>query len=201
MPEKGFATAEDFRRLRAEELARAIEAGEVHKVTLPSGLDAQLRHPGAAGSELFSLLNRRMWEAVEAEREKNRSLAVAEQKVDAVIAYSDFLNRQLSRVFVRPGWGVAHDEIGLGDIGQPDLKYIFRWLEARCLRMPMAALTTSLLFLEDPEALQQYAWLARESHCRPSQLLELRGAPALRFDRACAQATCSDASGENVIEW
>jgi hypothetical protein len=68
--------------------------------------------------------------------------------------------------------------------------------------MPMAALTISVLFLDDPEALRDLAWTARRSHCRPSALLDLHGMPAYQIDRAAAVASEPEAaSGENVIEW
>jgi hypothetical protein len=54
------------------------------------------------------------------------------------------------------------------------------------------------------ESLLELAQAAETLHCRPSSLLDLTGAPALRVDLACANALWKWRSGEEepqLIEW
>jgi len=61
-------------------------------------------------------------------------------------------------------------------------------------------------FLEDKERLLYLAEVAKRSHCRPSELLELTGMPAYLLDCTAAEALAARDRGElakeeNVIEW
>ena len=61
-------------------------------------------------------------------------------------------------------------------------------------------------FLEDKERLLYLAEVAKRSHCRPSELLELTGMPAYLLDCTAAETLAARDHGEletqeNVIEW
>lgn len=116
MSENGIAKAEDFKI--------AVERASVERVVLPaSGLAVLLCRPpifaalrmGREGTELQNRIT-------EAKPE--------EIKPEDIMAFSDWLNATLARLFVQPRFSGAPkpDEIGLGDILVDDLKYIFRWL-------------------------------------------------------------------------
>ncbi len=116
MSENGIAKAEDFKI--------AVERASVERVVLPaSGLAVLLCRPpifaalrmGREGTELQNRIT-------EAKPEEIKS--------EDIMAFSDWLNATLTRLFVQPRFSGAPkpDEIGLGDILVDDLKYIFRWL-------------------------------------------------------------------------
>ena len=70
----------------------------------------------------------------------------------------------------------------------------------------ITALTTSADFLADRERLLYLAEVARRSHCRPSELLELTGMPAYLLDCTTAETVAErerneSSAQENVIEW
>ena len=65
---------------------------------------------------------------------------------------------------------------------------------------------TSADFLDDKERLLYVAEVAKRSHCRPSQLLELTGMPAYLLDCTAAETVAAHErreleTQENVIEW
>ena len=67
-------------------------------------------------------------------------------------------------------------------------------------------LKTSADFLEDKERLLYLAEVAKHSHCRPSELLELTGMPAYLLDCTAAEMLAARDHGElekdeNVIDW
>jgi hypothetical protein len=116
MGTNGIAKAEDFKI--------AVERASVERVVLPvSGLAVLLCRPpifaalrmGREGTELQNRIT-------EAKPE--------EIKPEDIMAFSDWLNATLARLFVQPRFSGAPnpDEIGLGEILVDDLKYIFRWL-------------------------------------------------------------------------
>jgi len=116
MGTNGIAKAEDFKI--------AVERASVERVVLPvSGLAVLLCRPpifaalrmGREGTELQNRIT-------EAKPEEIKS--------EDIMAFSDWLNATLTRLFVQPRFSDAPkpDEIGLGDILVDDLKYIFRWL-------------------------------------------------------------------------
>ena len=74
------------------------------------------------------------------------------------------------------------------------------------MAMPRRRLKTSVAFLLDRERLLYLAEVARRTHCRPSQLLELTGMPAYLLDCTAAEALAVRERSEveeqeNVIEW
>jgi hypothetical protein len=65
---------------------------------------------------------------------------------------------------------------------------------------------TSADFLEDKERLLYLAEVAKRSHCRPSELMELTGMPAYLLDCTAAEALAAREHGEletqeNLLEW
>jgi hypothetical protein len=61
-------------------------------------------------------------------------------------------------------------------------------------------------FLEDKERLLYLAEVAKRSHCRPSELLEITGMPAYLLDCTAAETLAARDYGqldkdENVLEW
>ena len=71
---------------------------------------------------------------------------------------------------------------------------------------PAPVLKTSADFLVDKERVLYVAEVAKRTHCRPSQLLELTGMPAYLLDCSAAEALAARdrrecEEQENVIEW
>jgi hypothetical protein len=67
-------------------------------------------------------------------------------------------------------------------------------------------LKTSADFLLDKERLLYLAEVAKRSHCRPSELLELTGTPAYLLDCTTAEAVAAHERNaaekeEGVVEW
>jgi hypothetical protein len=140
MSERVFATAEDFMRAMREALEDEMRQGKPETIPLPSkGLIVSLRHPGPVGAQTFLRLHDQVWSAFKEEKNQNETLAPAERKFDASMAYQDFLDRVFSAIFVRPSYGSRPGEIGLRDILLPDLAFIFRWLGGEIVSRPDGA--------------------------------------------------------------
>jgi hypothetical protein len=74
------------------------------------------------------------------------------------------------------------------------------------MAMPHRRLKTSVGFLLDKERILYIAEVAKRSHCRASELLELTGMPAYLLDCTAAEILAARDHGEldtqeNVIEW
>ena len=89
--------------------------------------------------------------------------------------------------------------LGAGDWGLGKIPVPSTW-------HPAPVLKTSADFLEDKERLLYLAEVAKRSHCRPSELLELSGMPAYLLDCTAAENLAAreheeSEKEENVVEW
>lgn len=108
---------------KPQDFRRAVERVNVEQVELPSGLSVRLCRPpvfaalemGRAGTQLQA---------------KVTDARPDEVKAEDVEAFTSWLTRTLTHLFVEPRFSAApeSEEIGLADILMEDLKFIFRWL-------------------------------------------------------------------------
>ena len=116
MPDNGIARSEDFKR--------ALERTNLERVVLPaSGLPVLLCRPPVFAALSMGRVGTQLQARVTDAKPE-------EVKTADIEAFTQWLTKTLTRLFVQPRFAAAPeaDEIGLDDILIEDLKFIFCWL-------------------------------------------------------------------------
>ena len=132
-------TAAEYAQMQRVDAFQRLEGGAVVTFPLPSGARVRLRQPSTTAAFLLLRLHNNCYVAFGEERDQNKSLPDTEKAYAAAIAYIDFKDSMLAKIFVEPSYGSKPGQIS--DLITSDFGMILRWLGGEVQLEPDGTLT------------------------------------------------------------